>query len=345
MSNILIFNEILQMKAAQINKYSKGINISVRDIPVPEPHANEVLIKVMAAAVNPLDILQLTGSVRLIQDYKMPLTLGNECAGVVEKVGSDVKDFCVGDRVYARLPVKKIGAFAEYVAVDHEALAKMPSGYEFVTAAAIPLAGLTAYQGLVEELEVQSGKTLLITGASGSFGQIALPVAKSMGLRVIVTGNARSREKFIKMGADQYIDYKKENYWEVLAGIDYVIDTLGANEFEHELSVLRKGGRLLSLRTSPNAMFARRNDLSWFKRVLFTLAGGKFDSAARRQGKEYRFMFVRSDGEQLKRVTEIVEKYHIMPDIDSRIFSLSQVNEALMLMAGGKLNGKVMIQM
>ena len=332
------------MKAAQIKKYSKKIKVSVNEVPIPEPNDNEVLLKVMAAAVNPLEILQLTGSVRLIQDYKMPLTLGNECSGIVEKVGNNVKDFHVGDRVYTRLPIKKIGAFAEYVAVDHEALAKMPSGYEFTTAAAIPLAGLTAYQGLVEELEVKPGKTLLITGASGSFGQIAVPIAKSMELRVIATGNARSKEKLIKMGADQYIDYKKENYWDVLSDVDYVIDTLGANEFEHELSVLKKGGRLLSLRTAPNRMFAKRNGFSWLKSLLFTLAGSKFDSAARKQDKEYRFLFVRSDGEQLKRVTEIVEKYHIMPDIDPRIFSLSQVNEALELMANGKLNGKIIIQ-
>ena len=275
----------------------------------------------------------------------MPLTLGNECSGIVEKVGNNVKDFRPGDRVYARLPIQNIGAFAEYVAVDHKALAKMPSGYDFVTAAAIPLAGLTAYQGLVEELEAEPGKSLLITGASGSFGQIAVPIAKSMGLHVIVTGNSRSREKLIKLGADRYIDYKEENYWEVLTDMDYVIDTLGANEFTHELSVLKRGGRLLSLRTAPNKMFAKRNGFPWLKRVLFTLAGSKFDSAARKQGKEYRFLFVRSNGEQLERVTAIVEKYNIRPDIDSRIFSLSQVNEALMLIANGKLNGKVIIRM
>lgn len=334
-----------KMKVAQIKKYSREIKVSVNEVPIPEPNETEVLIKVMAAAVNPLDILQLTGSVRLIQDYAMPLTLGNECSGIVEKVGNSVKDFRVGDRVYARLPIKKIGAFAEYVAVDREALAKMPSGYDFITAAAIPLAGLTAYQGLVEELGVESGKALLITGASGSFGQIAVPIAKSMGLRVIVTGNARSREKLMKMGADRYMDYKKENYWEVLTDVDYVIDTLGANEFAHELAVLKRGGRLLSLRTAPNRMFAKRNGFSWFKKALFTLAGSKFDSVARKQGKEYRFMFVRSDGYQLKRVTEIVEKYNIMPDIDSRIFSLSQVNDALMCVVNGSLNGKVIIQM
>lgn len=332
------------MKAAQIKKYTKGIKVSVNEVFIPEPNENEVIIKVIAAAVNPLDILQLTGSVRLIQDYRMPLTLGNECSGIVEKTGNNVKDFRAGDRVYTRLPINRIGAFAEYAAVDYEALAKMPSGYDFVTAAAIPLAGLTAYQGLIEELEVQAGKTLLITGASGSFGQVAVPIAKSMGLRVIVTGNTRSKDKLLKMGADQYIDYKMENYWEVLSDVDYVIDTLGANEFEHELSVLKKGGRLLSLRTAPNRMFAKRNGFSWLKTVLFTLAGSKFDSAARKQGKEYRFMFVRSSGDQLKQVTEIVEKYHIMPDIESRTFSLSQVNEALELMANGKLNGKIIIR-
>lgn len=332
------------MKAAQIKKYTKGIKVSVNEVFIPEPNENEVIIKVIAAAVNPLDILQLTGSVRLIQDYRMPLTLGNECSGIVEKTGNNVKDFRAGDRVYTRLPINRIGAFAEYAAVDHEALAKMPSGYDFVTAAAIPLAGLTAYQGLIEELEVQAGKALLITGASGGFGQVAVPIAKSMGLRVIVTGNTRSKDKLLKMGADQYIDYKKENYWEVLSDVDYVIDTLGANEFEHELSVLKKGGRLLSLRTAPNRMFAKRNGFSWLKTVLLTLAGSKFDSAARKQGKEYRFMFVRSSGDQLKQVTEIVEKYHIMPDIESRTFSLSQVNEALELMANGKLNGKIIIR-
>ncbi len=332
------------MKAAQIKKYAKEIRVTVNEIPVPEPKENEVLIQVKAAAVNPVDILIASGRVRLIQDYAMPLTLGNECSGIVEKVGDGVKDFRVGDKVYTRLPIKKIGAFAEYVAVDCEAVAKMPSEYDFVSAAAIPLTGLTAYQGLVEELNVQPGNTLLITGASGSFGQIAVPMAKAMGLHVIVTGNARSREKFCQMGVDRYIDYKKENYWEILSAIDYVIDTLGATEFAHELSVLRAGGRLLSLRTSPNRLFAEQNGFSWFKRALFTIAGRKYDKAAEKQDKEYRFIFVRSDGNQLGKVTEIVEKNEIVPEIDPHIFSLSDVNEALQLVGTGSLKGKVVIR-
>lgn len=333
------------MKAVQIKNYSKKINTTLNDIPKPQISDSEVLIQVKAAAVNPVELLILTGSVKLIQDYPMPLTLGNECSGIVEQVGSRVDSFQKGDRVYTRLPLSKIGAFAEYVAVDQKEIAKIPEGYDFNTAAAIPLTGLTAYQAIVEELEAKPGDTLLIPGGSGSFGQMAVPIAKALGLRVIVTGNARSKEQFLSMGVDRYLDYKTENYWEVLSDVDHVIDTLGPAEFEHELSVLKKGGRLVSLRTGPNKAFALRHHFRGLKKLLFTLAGSKCDKAARKQGKEYRFLFVRSNGAQLQRITEIVKKQQIKPAIDSRIFSLDQANEALQLVARGPLNGKVIIQL
>jgi NADPH:quinone reductase-like Zn-dependent oxidoreductase len=333
------------MKAIQIDKYEKTINTVLRDIPNPEIGPNEVLVRVKAAAVNPLELLILTGSVKLIQDYPMPLTLGNECAGVVEKVGKNVTEFQAGDRVYARLPLAKIGAFAEYVAIDRAALAPMPSGYDFITAAAIPLTGLTAWQGITEELEAKPGQSVLIPGGSGSFGQMAVPIAKALGLHVIVTGNAKAKDSIFHAGADQYLDYRKENYWEKLSSVDHVIDTLGAGDFEHELSVLKKGGRLLSLRTGPNKEFAVRNHVSGFKKTLFTLAGAKYDKAAKKQGKEYRFMFVRSDGEQLRKITKIVEQNHIVPKTDPRVFPLEKAQEALQLVAHGHTDGKVMIQL
>ena len=333
------------MKAVQINGYSKQINTVLRDIPLPQISDSEVLIQVKAASVNPLEMLVLTGSVKLIQDSPMPLTLGNECSGIVEEVGSKVTGFQKGDRVYTRLPLNKIGAFAEYVAADQNAIAKMPEGYDFNTAAAIPLTGLTAYQAIVEELEAKPGETLLIPGGSGSFGQMAVPIAKALGLRVIVTGNARAKEQFCSIGVDRYLDYKRENYWEQLSDMDYVIDTLGAAEFEHELAVLKQGGRLVSLRTGPNKAFAVKYHVSGLKKLLFTLAGSKYDKAAGKRGKEYRFLFVRSNGAQLQKITEIVEQQQIRPAIDSRIFSLSQANEALQLVSKGPINGKVIIQM
>lgn len=332
------------MKAIQIDRYTKEINTVLRDIPVPEIEPNEVLLKVKAAAVNPLELLILTGSVKLIQDYPMPLTLGNECSGVVEAVGQKVTDFHVGDKVYTRLPLSKIGAFAEYVAVDQDALAIMPKDYDFPTAAAIPLTGLTAWQGITEELEAKRGGSLLIPGGSGSFGQMAVPIAKALGLRVIVTGNDRAKESILAAGADRYLDYKKENYWEVLSDLDYVIDTLGASEFERELSVLKPGGRLLSLRTGPNEMFAVRNHFHSSKQALFAAAGANYDRMAQKQGKEYRFIFVRSDGTQLRKITEIVEHNHIVPKTDPRTFTLETAQDALELVKNGPTDGKVIIQ-
>ena len=255
------------MKAVQIDRYAKTVQTVLRDIPVPEISDSEVLIRVKAAAVNPVDLLILTGSVRLIQGYPMPLTLGNECAGIVEQAGSKVRNFQKGDKVYARLPIHKIGAFAEYVAVDEKEIARMPAGYDFATAAAIPLTGLTAWQALTEELEAKPGQTILIPGGSGSFGQMAVPLARVLGLRVVVTGNARAKVQFVAMGVERYLDYKQENYWEQLSGLDGVIDTLGPAEFDHELAVLRKGGRLVSLRTGPNKVFAQRHQFPGRKKT------------------------------------------------------------------------------
>lgn len=333
------------MKAVQIRNYSKHISTILNNIPEPQISDSEVLIKVKAAAVNPVDLLILTGSVKLIQDYPMPLTLGNECSGIIEQTGSKVEGFQKGDRVYTRLPLRRIGAFAEYAVVDQKEIARMPEGYDFNTAAAIPLTGLTAYQAITEELEAAPGDTLLISGGSGSFGQMAVPLARALGLRVIVTGNERAKEQFLSMGVDRYLDYKTENYWEVLSHVDHIIDTLGPSEFGHELSVLKKGGRLVSLRTGPNKAFALRHQFSGLKTLLFSLAGSRYDRAARKQGKEYRFLFVRSSGAQLQKITEIVKEKQIKPAIDSRVFSLDQANEALQLVAKGKLDGKVIIQL
>ena len=198
------------------------------------------MVRVKAAAVNPVDILNLKGSVRLIQDYKMPLTMGNECSGEVEKIGSKVKRFHLGDKVYSRIPIKTLGAFAEFVSIKESALAHMAHGLDYDTAAAIPLTGLTAYEAITEELKAKPGESLFIPGGSGSFGQMAVPI-----LSVVVSGNKWAKEAITALGAERYIVYTEENYEEVLPPLDYVIDTLGEREFEKELSILRKGGRCL----------------------------------------------------------------------------------------------------
>ena len=335
------------MKAAQILKYSSNLdkmNITINKVDIPDISNTEVLIKVQAAAVNPLDILIITGKIKLIQDYSMPLILGNECSGIIEAVGSSVTELKKGDFVYTRLPINKIGAFAEYVAVDANAVAKMPEGYSFEEGAAIPIAGLTAYQAFIEELEIRPKQSVLITGGSGSFGQIAVPIAKKLGLSVFVSGNERAKENILSIGADEYIEYTKENYWDKVKDLDYIIDTLGESEFNHELSVLKKGGTLLSLRGIPNKHFAEKQGFSFFKRKIFEFAGKKFDNMAKQQDKKYRFMFVHSNGQQLKTVTKIIEEKRIIPQIDTRIFGLDDIPLALDLVANKSIDGKVIIR-
>lgn len=332
------------MKAAQITKYSKKISAGINDIPIPETGDNEVLVKVKVAAVNPLEMLIITGSVKLLQDYEFPLTLGNELTGVIVKVGKNVKGFKVGDAIYSRLPLAKIGAFTEYAAINADAIGHLPANLDFVTGAAAPLTGLTAYQGLHEELEAKAGETVFIPGGSGSFGQMAIPIAKAMGLKVIVSGNPQARERTLAIGADQYIDYTKENYWELLSDIDYVIDTLGPAEFDHELSIIKSGGRLLSLKTGPNKRFAIDRGLTGLKQKLFAVAGAKYDYKAKKKNIQYRFIFVRSDGAQLKEITKIIEDNNIVPAVDPTEFRIEDINKALNLVVQGHTKGKVVIK-
>lgn len=332
------------MKAAQIQKYSKNIEAKIVDLPMPIIKENEILVKVKVAAINPLDILNLTGSVKLMHAYDMPLTLGNELTGIIEKVGNNVESFKVGDSILTRLPIEKIGAFAEYVAIDAKAVSHLPKNLDFVTGAGVPLTGLTAYQGLIEELEAEKGQTVFIPGGSGSFGQMAVPIAKAMGLKVFVSGSPSAKERTLKAGADKYIDYTKENYWDVLDKVDFVIDTLGAEEFESELSIIKPGGRLLSLRTAPNKQFAIDRGLPKWKQIIFGLAGSKFDKKAKKKGVQYRFIFVRADGKQLEKITKIIEQNNIVPAIDPTNFTINEINAALKLVAKGHTKGKVVIK-
>ncbi|PST49009.1 oxidoreductase [Bifidobacterium callitrichos] len=339
------------MRAAQINRYEKDVakaiaGVAVNDVPVPSIGDRDILIRVKAAAVNPLELLVVTGAVKLIQDYPMPVTLGNEVAGVVERVGDAVRGFQPGDRVYARTPIDRPGALAEFVALPADAVAPMPEGYDFDEAATIPLTGLTAWQAFTEVLDAKPGQGVLIPGGSGSFGRMAVPIAKSLGLDVTVTGNERSRDEILALGADRYLDYRAEDYWQAGIGVDYVIDTLGPAEFDRELSVLKPGGTLLSLRGVPNKAFAERMRMPFLKRVLFSLAGSKLDKKAQAQGKRYEFIFVRADGEQLRHVTDIVKERDVRPSIDPHMLRLDDIQAALKLVAGmgGRASGKVVVR-
>lgn len=272
------------MKAVQHTRYNKNnITLTLMDIAKPQITAVQVLIKVTAAGVNPLDNMISRGEVKMIVPYKLPQTAGNEVVGLVEAVGSRVTKFQIGDRVFGCLPLASIGAFAEYVAVDAAALALVPDYLTDVEAATVPLTALTIMQAL-DLMEAKAGKTIFISGGTGGVGGMAIPIAKAKGLTVITNGDGANAERVLNLGADQFIDYKTQDYTQILRHVDYVLDTLGGEETEKQMGIMKKGGYLVSLRAMPNGAFAKRMNLSKAKQLLFAGAGYKFDKMAAKYG-------------------------------------------------------------
>lgn len=328
------------MRAAILNK--KNTELEIKDIPVPEIDNEEVLVKIKYAGVNPLDNMIVREEVKLITPYKYPLVMGNEFSGVIEKVGTNVKGFAQGDRVYARMPLDKIGAFAEYVAIDKNAIAKIPEYLSFEEAACVPLTALTAMQAF-ELMNVKLGESIFISGGTGSLGAMAIPIAKSMGLKVITSGSARNKERVIELGVDEFFDYKTQDYSEILVDVDYVLDTLGEKELEKEFKILKTGGILVSLKGLPNKEFAERMGLSVVKKGLFKFAGMKFDRMASKKNQKYYFLFVESNGRQLEEVSRIFSEKNIVTSVDE-IYGLADVNVALRKVDKGGSKGKTLIK-
>lgn len=328
------------MKAAVLNK--KNEDLEIKEVPMPEIDEDDVLVKVKYAGVNPLDNMIVREEVKLITPYKYPLVMGNEFSGIVEKTGSSVTDFTEGDRVYARMPLNKIGAFAEYVAINKYAIAKIPDYLKFDEAACVPLTALTAIQTF-ELMNPSKGEKIFISGGTGSLGAMAIPIAKDLGLHIITSGSEKNRQRVMDLGVSEFIDYKTQDYSEILSDVDYVLDTLGESELEKEFKILKPGGILVSLKGLPNEEFAKRMGLSTVKKLLFKFAGRKFDKLASKKNQKYYFLFVESNGKQLEQVSRIFEEKNIKPSIDT-IFELSDVNKAMDKVDKGGSKGKTLIK-
>ena len=327
------------MKAIQIFKYNKqDISATLVEIAKPEIQTDEVLVRIKAAGVNPLDNKITRGGVKMLVPHQLPLTMGHEFAGIVEEIGSQVQGLSVGDKVYGLMPTIKAGAFAEWAAVPASILAPMPEGLSYTEATSIPLTALTAYQAL-ELMQVQAGKTIFI---SGGFGAMAIPLAKARGLVVYTSGNAASRERVLDLGADRYFDYRTEDYLQELKQVDYVIDSVGGAELSKQMKLLSSGGRIVSLNGMPNGRFARSFGLPKWKQWLLALVGWSLDRQAKRVGATYDFLFIQANGSQLKRITELIEKLGIRPTI-SKVFTLEEANEALQSIDRSSSLGKTVL--
>ena len=331
------------MKAAILEKYNKnGNDLVIKNIDIPKVGDRDVLVKINAAGVNPLDNMIIRKEVHLIVPYKLPLILGNEFVGVIEEKGQDVKEFNIGDRVYARMPLDKIGAFAEYTTIDYKYISKVPEYLSDEEAAAIPLTSLTALQSY-KLMDVKSGESIFISGGTGSLGAMAIPIAKSLGLKVYTNGNGSSEERVKNLGADVFIDYKKEDYTNVIKDVDYIIDSIGEKELLKQFKILKNGGKIVSLRALPNKEFAVRMNLSPIKKLIFSLVGSKYDNIAKKNNQKYYFLFVEADGEGLKYISKLFDEKKIKPSVDE-VYSLNDINEALKKVKQGKSKGKTIIK-
>lgn len=332
------------MKAFVLDRYGKTVGLRMGEMPEPEMREDDVLVEVHAAGVNVLDSKIRNGGFKLLLPYRLPLVLGNDVAGVVVRVGPKVLRFKPGDEVYARPDTARIGAFAELIAMNEDAVAHKPKALSMEEAASLPLVALTAWQVLVERANLKKGQKVLIHAGSGGVGTIAIQLAKHLGAFVATTTSAANADWVKRLGADVVIDYGKEDFERVLQDYDVVLNSLGAEVLEKSLRVLKPGGKLISISGPPDPDFAKEIGASWFLRQVMRLLSYRIRKQARRRGASYSFLFMRASGNQLREIGALVDSGAIVPVVD-RIFPFASTNEAMAYVDKGRAKGKVVVGM
>ena len=329
------------MKAFVVEHYGKD-GLRVADVPEPEVGDGDVLVKVRAASINPLDKMVRNGEFKRLLKYQTPFTLGHDVAGVVTRVGSAVRDFHVGDEVYARPRDLRIGTFAEYIAIDQDDVAPKPDSLTLHEAAAVPLVSLAAWQALVERAQVKPGQKVLVHAGSGGLGSTVIQLAKHLGATVATTASGNNAELVRSLGADIVVDYKKEDFAEVLSGYDVVLDSLGGENLEKSLTVLKPGGQAIGVAAPPDAGFAQQLGAPKYIGVVMGLMSRKIRRQARKLGVSYSFLFMQANGGQLRTLASLYDAGRLRPLID-KTFPFDQTLEALAYVEQGRANGKVVI--
>ncbi|MFC4304028.1 NADP-dependent oxidoreductase [Cohnella boryungensis] len=331
------------MKAMIIEKYGKDVPLLMTERPMPDIGEHDVLVEVHAASLNPIDIKVKEGKVKFLLKYNMPLILGNDFSGVVIKVGDRVNDFKLGDEVYGRPRKDRIGTLAEYIAVHQEDISLKPRNLSFEEAASIPLVGLTTYQAFYDILKLQKDQKILIHAGSGGVGTFAIQLAKLMGAYVATTASDKGYELVKSLGADRIINYRKENFEELLTGYDAVYDTLGGSILKKSFQILKPSGKIVSISGLPNARFGKEAQLGWLKTTLLSIVSRKLAALEKKTRTSYHFLFMQPSGVQLKKIKEFIEEGRIIPIID-KVFQFAEAPQALKYLEGGSAKGKVVIK-
>ncbi|WP_312950592.1 NADP-dependent oxidoreductase [Agrobacterium sp.] len=331
------------MKAFVVDRYKKNGPLRLADMPDPEIGANDVLVHIDATAINLLDSKVRNGEFKLFLPYRPPFILGHDLAGTVIRVGVNVREFEVGDEVYARPRDQRVGAFAEMIAIDAADVAPKPRSLSMEQAASIPLVGLTAWQALVEVGKVKPGQKVFIQAGSGGVGTFAIQLAKHLGATVATTTSAANVELVKSLGADVVIDYKTQDFERLLSGYDLVLNSQDAQTLEKSLSVLKPGGQLISISGPPDVAFAKSLRLNMFLRLVMHMLSRSILKKAKSRGVNYSFLFMRAEGQQLREIAKLIDAGIIRPVVD-KVFPFEQTPEALAYVETGRAKGKVVVR-
>lgn len=332
------------MKAFALDRYGKKRALALADMPVPDLRDDEVLVQVHAAGVNLLDSKIRDGEFKLILPYRLPLVLGHDVAGVVVNVGSRVRQFKAGDEVYARPDDFRIGTFAEYVPVKEASLAPKPTGLTMDEAASIPLVALTAWQALVEKADLKKGQKVFIQAGSGGVGTFAIQLAKHLGASVATTTSATNVALVKSLGADVVIDYKTQEFVDILRDYDVVLNSQDGKTLEKSLRVLKQGGKLISISGPPDPEFGQEIKAPGLVRLFMRLLSSRVRRKAKSLGVSFSFLFMKANGNQLREITRLFDAGVIRPVID-RVFPFESTNEAMAYVEAGRAKGKVVIKL
>ncbi|MFJ9038520.1 NADP-dependent oxidoreductase [Streptomyces sp. NPDC102406] len=331
------------MKAFLVEKYGDRTGMRAADIPAPRMGPDDVLVKVHAASVNPLDIRIRNGDFKAFMPYRLPLVLGNDLAGEVVEVGTAVTRFAVGDEVYARPDKDRIGTFAELVAVHQDDVAAKPGSLTMTEAASLPLVALTAWQALVERAGVRPGQKVLVHAGAGGLGSVAVQLAKALGAHVAATASTGKVELVRQFGADEVIDYRTQDFETVLDGYDVVLDSLGGKNLAKSLRILEPGGTAVSVAGPPDPAFARELGAGPVLRLAMAALSLRTRRDAERRGVTYSFLFMRADGDRLSRLTPLIDAGKIRPVVD-RVFPFEETLDAMDYVEQGRARaGKVVV--
>src|SRR5215470_3421044 len=307
------------MKAIVIHEYGGPAVLKYEDVPRPEPQANQILIHVVAAGVNPVDGMIRSGMFAKEGKRAFPIILGGDVAGVVERVGSKITKFKAGDPVFAYVSLDNSGGYAQYALVTEHEAAPKPKSLTYSESAAVPIVAMTAWQALVDAAKLSAGQTVLIHGGSGGVGSFAIQIAKARGAKVIATASTTNQEFLKQLGADVAIDYTKQKFEDVAKDVDVVLDSIGRDTLARSYGIVKKGGIIVSLVARPK------------------------ESELEKYGIRGAALNAEPNSEELSEIGKLIDGKKIKV-IVSQTFPLSEAMKAQEQVATGHTRGKIVLK-